>query len=123
MNIVRCFQFSSLRVVHLGDLGRLLTEQEARTLARADCLLIPVGGYYTIDSRQAKQVVEQLEPRITIPMHYRTERAGFAQLSRLEEFTGQFSAVRFGGSSLLLDAQTPAGVTVLTPEPLTKEIN
>ncbi len=123
MNTIRCFQFPGLRVVHLGDLGRLLTEQEARTLAGADCLLIPVGGYYTIDSRQAKQVIAQLSPRVIIPMHYRTDRTGFAQISRLEDFTAQFSAVRFGGSSLLLDAQTPGGVTVLTPEALKQETN
>ena len=91
--------------------------------AGADCLLIPVGGYYTIDSRQAKQVIAQLSPRVIIPMHYRTDRTGFAQISRLEDFTAQFSAVRFGGSSLLLDAQTPGGVTVLTPEALKQETN
>ena len=61
-----------LRVVHLGDLGCLLDADQLEALGQADILLLPVGGFYTIDARTARDVAEQLDPRIIIPMHYRT---------------------------------------------------
>lgn len=42
-------------------------------LAGTDILLIPVGGKYTIDAKKAVEVISQIEPRIVIPMHYKTE--------------------------------------------------
>ena len=115
MNTVRVFHFGALRVAHLGDLGRPLTPEEGQKLQGVDCLLAPVGGYYTIDAEQARALVEQVRPRVTIPMHYRTQDGGFPELSQLEAFTGGFPAVSRGGSTLLLNEQTPQQVRVLTP--------
>ena len=56
-----------LRVVHLGDLGCPLDEAQLEQLKNPDVLMIPVGGFYTIDADQAKQIADQL------PMHYKTE--------------------------------------------------
>ena len=39
-------------------------------LERTDILLIPVGGVYTIDAKKAVEVINQIEPRLVIPMHY-----------------------------------------------------
>ena len=62
-----------LRVVHLGDLGCLLNEEQLEILAKPDVLMIPVGGFYTIDAQQARETAEWLNARIILPMHYRTE--------------------------------------------------
>lgn len=69
-----CFRLEAegLIVVHLGDLGHILTEEQLEYLEGADILLIPVGGKYTIDAKKASEVVSQIEPRIVIPMHYKT---------------------------------------------------
>ena len=62
-----------LRIVHLGDLGHLLTPDQVKTLQSPDVLLVPVGGHFTIDAPTALKVCEQLHPRTVVPMHYRTE--------------------------------------------------
>lgn len=61
-----------LRVVHLGDLGRVLTEEEVARLGRVDVLMVPVGGFFTLDAAAAAKVAEQLQARVVIPMHYKT---------------------------------------------------
>ena len=38
----------------------------------ADVLMIPVGGFYTIEGKTAKAVAEKLQPRVSLPMHYKT---------------------------------------------------
>jgi L-ascorbate metabolism protein UlaG (beta-lactamase superfamily) len=59
-----------LNIVHLGDLGVPLTEEQVQEIGACDILMIPVGGVYTIDAKTATEVVSQLEPRIILPMHY-----------------------------------------------------
>ena len=54
-----------LRVVHLGDLGCPLDEAQLEQLKNPDVLMIPVGGFYTIDADQAKQIADQLNARRT----------------------------------------------------------
>ena len=61
-----------LRIVHLGDLGCGLTEEQAETLRRPDVLMIPVGGFFTIDGRQARETAAKLGARTVLPMHYKT---------------------------------------------------
>ena len=46
-------------------------------IGRSDVLLVPVGGFFTIDHKQAADVVEALAPRIVIPMHYKTAKVDF----------------------------------------------
>ncbi len=69
-NTIYNIEIDGLNIVHLGDLGHLLTESQIQELGTIDILLIPVGGVYTIDAKLASEVVAQLEPRIVIPMHY-----------------------------------------------------
>ena len=60
-----------LRLCHLGDLGQKeLTEEQLEKIGEVDILIIPVGGVYTISAKEAFKVMSQIEPRITIPMHY-----------------------------------------------------
>lgn len=61
-----------LRIVHLGDLGCMLSEEQQISLQCPDILMIPVGGFYTIDGKTAAETAEKLDARIILPMHYRT---------------------------------------------------
>lgn len=74
-----------VRVCHLGDLGHLLDDGQVAEIGTVDILLIPVGGYYTIDARVASEVCNQLKPRIIIPMHYRTEK-GIPGIAGVDDF-------------------------------------
>jgi len=70
LNTVYNVNFEGLNIVHLGDLGHLLSEEQIREIGVTDILMIPVGGTYTIDAKLAAEVVNQLEPKIILPMHY-----------------------------------------------------
>ena len=92
-----------LKIVHLGDLGCLLNEEQLETLKKPDVLMIPVGGFYTIDADQAKQTAEQLGARMILPMHYKTEYnqdwpisgpEAFLELFRTADICGGAEAIR-----------------------------
>ncbi len=114
MNTVHIFNFDGLRVAHLGDIGRQLTADEAAALADLDCLLVPVGGFYTVDAAQAADMVGQLHPRVTVPMHYRHVADGWPQITPVQAFTNRFSAVEYAAEdTLLLTRQTKQQILVL----------
>ncbi len=76
-NTIFVFEADGIKVAFLGDLGHILEPEQAEKLKGLDILLIPVGGTFTIDAGQAKQLVDMLKPRVAIPMHYKTEKLGF----------------------------------------------
>jgi L-ascorbate metabolism protein UlaG (beta-lactamase superfamily) len=67
-------EVDGLRLAHLGDLGHVLTPQVIQSVGDLDILLIPVGGSYTLDANMATEVVNQLKPKVVIPMHYKTPK-------------------------------------------------
>lgn len=70
-NIIYRIEMEGITLAHLGDLGHLLTNGQVEKLEGVDILMIPIGGIYTINAKQAGEVISQLEPRIVIPMHYK----------------------------------------------------
>jgi L-ascorbate metabolism protein UlaG (beta-lactamase superfamily) len=84
-NAIFVVEVDGLRIVHLGDLGHLLSEKQKKAIGPVDVLMIPVGGVYTINGAEAKQVVGQLKPsRYILPMHYGTRV--FEDLLPADEF-------------------------------------
>lgn len=63
-------EIDGVSVLHCGDLGHVLSEELLEELGKIDILLIPTGGVYTIDARDACAIVRKIEPAIVIPMHY-----------------------------------------------------
>jgi len=86
-------QSDGLTVVHLGDLGHALDEAQLNAIGRADILFLPVGGHYTIDALLAKRVMEQISPKITIPMHYKTDVNADWPIAALDAFTRYFDSI------------------------------
>ena len=76
---------SGEKLVHLGDLGHFPDDKQLAAISDADYLLIPVGGYYTIDAEMAVKICEASRPCI-IPMHYRTDVSGYPELATVDEF-------------------------------------
>lgn len=72
-NIIYRIEIDDISVAHLGDLGDVLDSSQLEKLVGTDVLLIPVGGKYTLDAKKAVEVISQIEPRIVIPMHYKTD--------------------------------------------------
>jgi len=71
-NIIFLMEAENLRICHLGDLGHIPDQALVKGIGRVDVLLIPVGGFFTIDATEAKKVVSQINPSYVIPMHYKT---------------------------------------------------
>lgn len=70
-NTIYTIESEEMRICHLGDLGQKeLSAEQLEKIGAIDILFIPVGGVYTIDSKEALRIMSQIEPKITIPMHY-----------------------------------------------------
>jgi L-ascorbate metabolism protein UlaG (beta-lactamase superfamily) len=75
-----------VRIVHCGDLGQAkLTDEQLAALGRVDVLFVPVGGIYTVDGPQAAEIIDQVNPRFAIPIHFKTPALSF-QLHGIEPF-------------------------------------
>ncbi len=75
-----------LNAVHLGDLGHLPTNEQCGKLAPADVLMIPVGGFFTIDAPTAKSAAKLLNARVVLPMHYKTRVNADWPIAGVEDF-------------------------------------
>jgi L-ascorbate metabolism protein UlaG (beta-lactamase superfamily) len=79
-NTIFVFELGGVRVAHFGDFGqRALRDEQAAAIGALDLLLVPIGGGPTLDAEQAAQVVERLQPRWIVPMHYRTHRVDWLE--------------------------------------------
>jgi L-ascorbate metabolism protein UlaG (beta-lactamase superfamily) len=115
-NTVFVLEADGLKIVFLGDLGHLLSDDQIKQIGPVDVLFVPIGGVYTLNGSQAKEVVGQLQPkRYVIPMHYGTRV--FDDLLPADEFLdGQKIVQRMLKTNELkisIDAVPPAPVTVL----------
>lgn len=105
-NTIFVFVLDGLRVVHMGDFGQSgLREEQAAAIGEVDLLFVPVGGGPTLGAEQAALVIERLNPRWVVPMHYRTHRIGF--LETAEEFLEKAPAVKHVEGSSFQTGELP----------------
>lgn len=102
-NIVFIVEAEGLRIAHCGDLGVLPSESDVKSVGPVDVLLVPVGGYYTIDARQAWRLVQMAKPKVVIPMHYRHPQSKITVLAPVDDFLkGKRNVRRLKGNSVTL---------------------
>ena len=114
-NIIHLFSAEGMKVAHFGDLGCDPAPELKEKLMNLDAIMIPVGGFYTIDAKQAKALVDELKPRVVIPMHYRSEVYGFGfdVIGTVEEFLELCdNVVRYDTNVVELTKDTPAQVAL-----------
>lgn len=97
-NTVFAMEIDGIRVCHLGDLGHVLSQKEVSEIGPVDILITPVGGFYTIDPKEASQVATLLKPKVVIPMHFKTEKCGFP-IAPVEDFLKGKAKVKQAGVS------------------------
>ncbi len=97
-NIIFSFTVDGITICHLGDLGHALTQNEVEAIGPVDLLIIPVGGFYTIDAKAASEVARQLNPSIIVPMHFKTGKCELP-ITTVEEFTQGKAKVNVMNSS------------------------
>ncbi|MGH2349931.1 MAG: MBL fold metallo-hydrolase [bacterium] len=107
-NTIFLFEVEGLRIVHAGDLGHPLTAEQVSALGKVDVLMLPVGGHFTCGPQVAEEVIEQVGPRVVIPMHYKTEANKDWPIGFLETFTEGKSVVRKGHSATLSPDALPS---------------
>ncbi|CAN5908680.1 MBL fold metallo-hydrolase [soil metagenome] len=102
------FFAEGLHVVHLGDLGHRLTEEEVAPLRGAEIVLTAAGGPPTIDFPEIPELLEAIGPRIVIPMHYWTPRINLKiqPVERFLEVLPDWPVDRQGGSSVEISSRT-----------------
>lgn len=84
-NVIYQITIDGVNIVHLGDLGQKKLTQAQIEEINCDVLLLPVGGVYTIDGKEAVEIVSQLEPKVIIPMHYKLPNLK-VELKNVSEF-------------------------------------
>lgn len=85
-NTIYVIEAEGIRLCHLGDIGQAeLTSEQVSKIGNVDILFVPVGGVYTIAAKGASKIVNQIEPRIVIPMHYLLPNLKF-KLDKVDEF-------------------------------------
>lgn len=76
-NTIFVFEIDGIRICHCGDLGHLLSDNQVQEIGKVDILFIPVGGYFTIDHKEAWEIAQKIAPKIIVPIHYKTDVLGF----------------------------------------------
>ena len=76
-NIIFIIRIDEIVICHLGDLGHPLKKDILEEIGKVDVLMLPVGGTFTINTKSASEIMTAINPKICIPMHYKTEKLGF----------------------------------------------
>ncbi len=118
-NTIFCFELDGLKICHLGDLGHELNDKQVADIGRVDLLFIPVGEFYTVDTKTARRVCDQLKPRVIIPMHYKNARCIDSPISDITEFLqGEKNVKRLNASEVELKSEElPTDTQIIVFEP------
>lgn len=103
---VYSFGLDGVRFCHVGDLGCLLNEEQVKSVGPVDVLLLPVGGFFTLDVAKLDKVVAQLNPRVVVPMHFKTRYTPKLPITTADEFLRGKSNVRRLGSATFAVSKT-----------------
>jgi L-ascorbate metabolism protein UlaG (beta-lactamase superfamily) len=76
-NMIFCFHVDGIKICHLGDLGHSLSQEQLADIGTVDILMIPVGGFYTIDAKEAAMVAQSTNAKVVIPMHFKTANTDY----------------------------------------------
>jgi len=90
-NSISVINWGNIRLCHLGAQGTKLTPEQLEQVGEVDILFVPVGGKGCLEPKKAKEVIEQIEPRVVIPMCYDTSGSKLG-LGDLESFLSVMGA-------------------------------
>ena len=119
LNNISVINVDGVKIVHMGDIGCELTQSQLEQIKGCDVLMIPVGGHYTIDSKQAFEMTKAIDPLAVIPMHFRGRTFGYNVISTRDEFEklvsseGKRKVIR--GTSVLEGVPAEKSLVLLDP--------
>ncbi len=101
------FEMDGLCIFHSGDVSEPFNEDQLQMIGHVDILLQTIGGVYTVGPEGGKKIIEQLKPKMVIPMHY------WYNMNVLDRFTdGPYRSWFLNTNSLTTSKDT----LPLTPE-------
>ena len=116
-NDITVLESDGFKIVHMGDVGCMIDEDDLLKIKGCDVLMIPVGGFFTIDGKEAAKYVGKIAPKAVIPMHYRGDAFGYSEIGTVDlflEYVG-YPVVK-AGSEISTD-ELPAAPSVLLMTP------
>ena len=115
-NFIRVFDCEGMQVVHMGDQGCMPSQDILSAIKGADVLLIPVGGTYTLDAKEAKAVIAQVNPKCVVPMHVKTKHCPYP-IQPVDAFLKEMGCEGIAAVSALELAKgnVPEGVVFMKP--------
>ncbi len=103
-NTIFCFEVDGVNICHAGDLGHELSAEQVKSIGRVDVLMIPVGGFFTIDAKEATNVCNQVKPKVILPMHYKTDKIEIPIVGVDDFLKGKSNVTRSSESEIELKA-------------------
>src|SRR5499427_2913576 len=82
-NSIFVFEIADLCIAHLGHLHHILTQTHLAELGSIDVVMVPVDGAWTLNQEDMIEVLQQIRPKIAIPMHIFTQATLDKFLSRI----------------------------------------
>jgi L-ascorbate metabolism protein UlaG (beta-lactamase superfamily) len=116
LNTIYVVEVEGQKIAHLGDLGDRPEPDVMNSLRRLNLLIIPVGGTFTIDAKEAWELIEELKPRNVLPIHYKVPgiRLPLAPVDDFLRLVKDYNVVRLDGNSFELDKYENS---VIVPRP------
>jgi len=62
-----------VRICHLGELGQNLDEEILGKIGDVDILIVPTASKKALDNKKVHQAIEEIDPRVVIPMLYNND--------------------------------------------------
>lgn len=116
-NSIFVYEVAGVCVVHLGHLHHVLSEAQRAEIGRADVLMIPIDGRSTMSPAEQRAVLEQLDPVLVLPMHFRNWSGSVAAFAALAEELGYVVRHHEGSRIALAVGDLPRRRTVLFMTP------
>ncbi len=88
LNTMHFFDIDGYRILHTGDLGCIPSKEVLEQMKNVDILLAPINGYYTISAKELKGIMDIVNPKVTIPMHYfkKENNSGYPDGGQIDQF-------------------------------------
>ena len=98
--ITYLIEADGMRLLHMGDVGEMPAPSYFEKIGKIDILMIPVGGYYTVDAKGALNIMDTIHPNITIPMHYLVNGLTLTELASPHDFLARAASREYDVSRL-----------------------
>lgn len=113
--VIYKLEVEGVKILHVGDLGHTLPPNVVSAVKPVDVLMVPVGGTFTIDAKEALEVSKSLMPKVIIPMHYWVKGINLP-LAPLESFLKivDYEVIKLGSNEWVISRDE---LEALGPEP------